>query len=308
MLDRITSMQVFARVAALGSFSAAARALRMSPAMATKHVVAIEHHLGARLFHRTTRKLTLTEAGTRYRDAVDRILAEIDEAEAETTADVVEPRGTLRVNGPLAFGIREIAPALADFARLNPRVTIDLGLTDRYVDLVEEGWDLAVRIGQLRDSSLVARKLAPARAVLCASPEYLAIHGPPRTAADLARHNCLGYTLPTPAAAERWSFGPDATDSVPVSGTLRVNNGDALRVAALAGMGLIYQPTFILADDLRSGRLVCIHLDRPTVQFGNVYAVFAPTRRMPAKARLFIEFVADRWANVPPWDVGLPLD
>lgn len=305
MLDRVTGMQVFAKVAALGSFSAAARALSMSPAMATKHVVAIEERLGARLFHRTTRKLTLTDAGARYREACERILAEIEEAEATAAADVAEARGLLRVNGPLSFGFREIAPALADFTGLYPRVTIDLGLTDRFVDLVEEGWDLAVRIGSLRNSTLIARKLAPIHVVLCAAPAYLAAHGTPRTTADLARHNCLGYTLPTPAAADRWLFGRDGSVVVPVSGTLRANSGDAVRTAAVAGLGLIYQPTFLVAEDLRGGRLVCIHLDHPAAEFGSVYAVFAPTRRLPAKARLFIEFLASRWAGEPPWDADL---
>ena len=307
MLDQITGMRVFVKVAALGGFSAAARALGMSPAMATKHVGAIEDRLGARLFNRTTRRLTLTEAGSRYREAVEAILAEIEEAETEAGADVAEPRGTLRINGPLSFGFREIAPAVADFAALHPRITVDLALTDRFVDLVEEGWDLAIRIGgRLRDSTLIARRLAPVRVVLCAAPAYLERHGTPATLADLARHNCLGYTLPTPASADRWHFGADGSIPVEVSGSLRVNNGDALRVAALAGLGLIYQPTFILADDLKAGRLVCIHLDQPITEFGAVHAVYAPGRRLPAKTRLFIDFLAGRWTDVPPWDRGLP--
>ena len=309
MLDRISGMQVFSKVAAMGSFSAAARALGMSPTMATKHVDAIEDRLGARLFFRSTRKLTLTEAGQRYLDSTERILAEIDEAEAAAAAEVVEPRGTLRLNAPLAFGLRELMPALADFAKLYPALTAEVGLTDRFVDLIEEGWDLAVRIGSLHDSSLVARKLAPIRVELCASPDYLAEHGSPRTVADVARHNCLGYTLPTPATAGRWMFGRNGSVAVNVSGNLIVNNGDALRVAALTGQGLIYQPTFILADDLRAGRLIAVRLDHPPFEFGNVHAVFAPGRRLPAKVRAFVDFLAERWRGVP-WDRGLnfPLD
>ncbi len=253
MPDRLTGMQVFQRVAALGSFSAAARALGMSQTMVTKHVEALERHLGARLFQRTTRRLTLTEAGSRYRASAERILAEIEEAEREVSATTTDLTGTLRLNLPLAFGIREVVPALIDFAALYPALTIDIGLSDRFVDLVEEGWDLAIRIGRLGDSSLIARKLAPIRTMVCASPAYLARHGVPRTVADLKDHNCLGYTLPTPASAERWVFSQDGTVVVPISGSFRANNGDALREAAVAGIGIIDQPLFILRDDLVAG-------------------------------------------------------
>ena len=300
-------MQVFAKVASLGSFSAAARALGMSQSMATKHVDAIEDRLGAQLFQRTTRRLTLTDAGQRYLEACERILAEIEEADAEAAADVAEPRGTLRVNAPLSFGFRQVVPALADFAGLHPQLTVDLGLTDRFVDLVEEGWDLAIRLGALRDSALIARRLAPAMIVLCASPDYLARHGVPKTLADLAGHNCLGYTLPTAATAGRWLFGADGSVPVEVSGNLRANNGDALRAAALAGQGVIYQPTFLVAEDIRAGRLVCVHLDEAPFRFGSVYAVYAPSRHVPAKVRSFIDFLARRWAGTPPWDAGLPV-
>jgi DNA-binding transcriptional LysR family regulator len=306
VLDRFAGMQVLSRVAALGSFSAAARSLGMSQTMVTRHVDAIEDRLGARLFHRTTRRLTLTEAGQGYLQAAERILAEVDEAESAASASVSEPRGTLRLNLPLAFGLRQAVPAIAGFAALHPALTIDIGLTDRFIDLVEEGWDLALRIGQLRDSSLVARRLAPIRTALCASPAYLVRHGMPKTLADLAAHNCLGYTLPTPAGADRWRFGRNGEVEVAVSGTFRANNGDALRAAALAGIGIIYQPTFLYADDIREGRLLPVILDRPPFQFAAAYAVYAPTRHVPAKVRRFIDFLAERWAGEPPWDAGLP--
>jgi len=307
MLDRIIGMEVFTKVASLGSFSAAARSLGMSQSMATKHVDAIEDRLGARLFQRTTRRLTLTDAGQRYLEACERILGEIEEADAEATADVAEPRGMLRLNAPLSFGYRQVVPALADFAELYPQLIVDLGLTDRFVDLVEEGWDVAIRLGSLRDSSLIARRLAPARIVLCASPDYLERHGAPKRVAELASHNCLGYTLPSAASSGRWLFGADGSVAVPVTGNLRANNGDALRAAALAGQGLIYQPTFLVAEDLRAGRLTCVHLDAAPFQFGNVYAVYAPARHVPAKVRSLIDFLAKRWAGMPPWDVGLPV-
>jgi len=306
MLDRFTGMQVLSRVAALGSFSSAARALGMSQTMVTRHIDAIEDRLGVRLFHRTTRRLTLTEAGQAYLQAAERILAEIDEAESAASASVSEPRGTLRVNLPLAFGLRQAVPAIADFAALYPALTVDIGLTDRFIDLVEEGWDLAIRIGQLRDSSLVARKLAPIRTVICAAPAYLASAGTPRSLGELAGHNCLGYTLPTPATADRWRFGRSGEIEVAVTGTFRANNGDALREAALAGIGIVYQPTFLFTDDLRAGRLVPLVLDRPLFQFANAYAVYAPTRHVPAKVRHFVDFLAERWSGEPPWDEGLP--
>ncbi|ACL59989.1 LysR family transcriptional regulator [Methylobacterium nodulans] len=300
MLDRVTGMQVFVRVAALGSFSAAGRALRLSQTGVTKHVAALEERLGTRLLHRSTRRLTLTEAGRGYLDACERILAEIDEAEAAAGAEAVEPRGTLRLNVPLSFGVREIAPALADFAAAHPGLRIDLGLNDRTVDLIEEGWDLAVRIGRLRDSSLVARFLAPCRLLVCAAPAYLEAHGTPRRPDDLAAHNCLGYTL---ASAEGWRFGERA---YPVSGNLRASNGDALLAAAIAGQGLIYQPTFIVSEALRDGRLVSLDLGAAPATLP-IHALMPPGRRQPAKVRACVDFLAARFGSEPAWDRGLPV-
>lgn len=306
MLDRFTGMQVLSRIAALGSFSAAARSLGLSQTMVARHVDAIEDRIGVRLFHRTTRRMTLTEAGQRYLAAAERILAEVEEAEAAATAEASEPRGTLRLNLPLAFGLRQAVPAVADFAALHPGLTVDIGLSDRVIDLVEEGWDLAIRIGQLRDSALIARRLAPIRTVLCAAPAYLSERGTPRTLADLADHECLGYTLPTPAAAGRWRFGREGQFEVPVRGSFRANNGDALRAAALAGLGLVYQPTFLFSEDLRSGALVPVTLDQPCHQYASAYAVHLPARHVPVRVRRIIDFLAGRWAGEPPWDIGLP--
>jgi len=302
MLDRVTGMQVFARVGALGSLSAAARALGMSQTMATKHIAAIEQRLGVKLLHRTTRRLALTEAGRRYLDAAERILNEIEEAEAAASADRFEARGTLRVNVPVSFGIREIAPLLPAFCRSYPSVTVDIGLNDRVVALIEEGWDLAVRVGQLADSTMIARKLAPCRTVLCAAPAYLAEKGTPRTVADLSDHNCLGYTLSGTVGSERWSFGVDGAVTVPISGNLRANNGDALVTAAIAGQGLIYQPTFLASAGIRTKQLVSITLDHPTIELAGVFALYPSDRRPPAKVRAFIDFLAQRLGPAPPWD------
>ena len=211
MLDRITGMQVFAKVAALGSLSAAARALGISQTMATKHVSALEEKIAVKLVHRTTRKITLTEAGRRYLESVERILAELAEAEATAAAERVEVTGTLRINAPVSFGVRELAPLMADFSRLHPAVVVDMALNDRVVDLVEEGWDIAVRIGRIHDQTLIARKLARCRTLIAGSPTYLAERGMPRTVAELSSHNCLGYTLSTDLGPRHWSFGTDGS-------------------------------------------------------------------------------------------------
>jgi DNA-binding transcriptional LysR family regulator len=304
MLDRVTGMQVFVRVAALGSLSAAARSLNLSQTMVTKHVAALENRLGVKLLHRSTRRLTLTEGGRNYLAACERILAEIEEAEASASLDRIEPRGSLRLNVPLTFGFRHIAPALPEFSRLYPAVSFDLGLADRYVDLIEEGWDLAIRIGRLKDSSLVARRLALCRTVICAAPSYLREHGTPQSLDDLSRHNCLGYTLPSAIGANRWTFGLDGEIVVPMQGNLRANNGDALRAAALAGQGLIYQPTFIVGDSLRDGSLVPVLGSYQTYEPG-IHAILPSGRQAPAKVRAFIEFLAQRFAPEPEWDRGL---
>jgi DNA-binding transcriptional LysR family regulator len=304
MLDRLTGLEVLAKVASSGSLSAAGRAMGMSQTMVTKHLAALETRLGAKLFHRTTRRLSITEAGRSYLEASERILADMEAANTAVAADRVEPRGLLRLNVPVVFGTRQIASLLAEFAERHPRVTVELGLNDRQVDLAEEGWDMAIRIGALADSSLIARRIAPCRMATCAAPSYLKARGTPRTVAELADHNCLGYTL-AQSGAERWSFGRRAEVSVPVSGDLRANNGEALLVAAVAGQGIIYQPTFIVADDLRAGRLTALPLDQPTNERLAVHAVYLPDRHPPAKVRAFIDFIATRFAPEPPWDRGL---
>ncbi len=302
MLDQVTGMRIFVRVAAAGSLAATGRALSLSQTMVTKHVDAIEARLGVRLLHRSTRRLTLTEAGRGYLQACQRILLDIDEAEQAAGAGQAEPRGVLRMNVPVSFGTVQIAPLLGEFRTENPLVELDIGLDDRVVDLVEEGWDLAVRIGILDDSTLTSRRLAPCRTVVCASPAYLEAHGTPRTTGDLGGHNCLGYTLSDRLGADRWTFGTNGSVTAPISGSLRANNGDALRAAALAGLGVIYQPTFLVADDLHAGRLVALPLDHPPTEAAQIHAVFRPDRRMPLKSRAMIEFLAGRFGDQPPWD------
>ena len=302
MLDRLTGLEVFAKAAAAGSFSAAGRALGMSQTMVTKHMAALEARLGVKLFHRSTRKLSITDAGRSYLDSSERILAEIDAADSAVAADRIEPKGLLRLSAPVSFGARQIAPLMPEFARRFPLVTVELGLNDRLVDLADEGWDLAIRIGSLADSSLIARRIAPCRTVLCAAPAYLATRGTPHTVASLAEHNCLGYTLSRLAGADRWAFGARGEVTAQVSGNLRANNGDALLAAAVAGQGVIYQPSFVVAEQLRAGTLVSIARDQPTFEFAGIYAVYLPDRHPAAKLRAFIDFIATRFAPEPPWD------
>lgn len=310
MLDRVTGMQVFFRAAAEGSFAAAARTLGMSQTMATKHITALEQRLGTRLFHRSTRRLSLTEAGRRFHDACARILPEIEEAELAVSVEQADARGLLRLNAPVSFGTLHVAPLLAEFAALHPRVTVQLGLNDRLVDVVEEGWDLTLRIGRLRDSPLVGRRIAASRLIVCAAPAYLARRGTPHRVADLGAHCCLGYTLTSSTIAatgpDRWLFGRDGEVGVAVFGTLRANNGDALREAAIAGQGIIYQPAFLLADALRDGRLLALLLDHPPLAPIGIHVLHAAAPFVPAKVHAMSGFLTARFLGTPPWEAGLP--
>ncbi len=294
MTDRLTGMQVFVRAIRLGGLSAAARELRMSPAMAARHVDALEARLGTTLIHRSTRRLSLTEAGEDYLDRAERILLDVGEAEAEAASRSVAIEGTLRISAPATFGVLHIAPMVPAFHALHPHVTVAFGFNDRTIDLLEERWDMAIRIGRLADSSLVARKLAPMRIVVCASPSYLAARGTPARLSDLRDHDCLGHTDVVQVGISSWSFGPDGGIKVPVRGTMHSNNGEALIRAAAAGQGLVYGPRFIAAQALASGALVEVALDAPPMALGAVHAVTHPTRRPAAKTRAWIDFLAAR--------------
>ena len=293
MLDRITGMRIFVRTVSAGSFSAAGRQMGISPAMATKYVDALEEHLGVKLLHRTTRRLSLTEAGNDYQEACLRILPEIEEAEAIVASQRIEARGLLRMNLPLAFGSRFIVPLLPVFSHRHPAIKVELGLTDSVVDLVDGGWDMAVRIGQLADSPLQARKLSDCAMLVCAAPAYLDRNGVPLRVADLAQHNCLGYTLSVLAGHKEWGFGRDGRVRVAIRGDLTANNGDALLAAAVAGQGVIYQPDFIVSDALKQGLLLALPLDHPSYAVGGIYAVYPQDRRPPAKVRLMIDYLAE---------------
>jgi DNA-binding transcriptional LysR family regulator len=305
-MDRLTSMKAFVVTADAGSFSEAARRLSMSPSMVTKHVEALEQRLGVRLLHRSTRRLVLTEAGTDYRDRCRYVLAEVDEIEASVSADRLEPRGLLRVNVPVSFGVRHMAPLLSNYARRYPAVTVELGLNNRLVDLIEEGWDIAIRFGSLASSELIARRLGISRMVVCATPEYLAAHGGPRTVDDLAQHNCLRYAPAGVGTAMPWQFqGPYGSVAHNVSGNLLVSDPSVLHTAALADQGIIFEPTFLVGEDLARGRLVEIVLDQVPLSVP-IHAVWSPGRRLSSKVRSFVDLLAEHMRPIPPWDRDLP--
>lgn len=299
-MDRVTSMKVFVHAASLGSFSAAARHLDMSPAMATKHINALELRLGIKLFHRSTRQLRLTEAGSKYLEACLRILPEIDEAEADAASQQVQASGLLRMNVPLSFGTRYVAPLLAEFSLRHPDVIIELGLSDAQLDLIVGNWDLAIRVGKLADSDLQTRQLGDSDMLVCATPTYLAQHGTPKTLTDLLQHNCLSYTLSAMQGKEQWAFGHEGTLRIPIHGNLHANNGDALLAAALAGQGIIYQPHFIVAKAIESGALVALTLDKPTMRLGGIHILYPPDRRPPAKVRVMIDYLVEKFVSTPP--------
>jgi DNA-binding transcriptional LysR family regulator len=299
-VDRLTGMRVFATVAERASFAAAAEVLGLSRTMISKHVAALEDRLGARLLNRTTRRISLTEAGAGYLERVTEILQLVDEAEGAVSATAGEPRGLLRVNAPMSFSIHHLAPCLAEFRAAHPKVDVELTLNDRVVDLIDEGVDVAIRIGKLKDSSLIARRLATARLALCAAPSYLARRGEPKDPAELAQHDCLQYSY----ASDRdvWQFdGPDGRLEVRVRGPLTSNNGDALMNAAIAGLGIVRQPTFIVGEALRDGRLVRI-LPGYTLPVIGIHAVLPGSRHVSAKTRSFVEFLVRRFAGEPYWD------
>jgi len=300
MLDRITGMQVFSRAATGGSLSEAARHLGLSPGMATKHLNALEERLGARLFHRSTRKLTLTEPGQQYLELCARLLPELDEVEATIASLRAEATGLLRLNAPLTFGVRYIAPLIPAFSQMHPKVTIDLGLNDRVVDLVDEGWDLTIRVGRLRDSRLVSRKLAESVMIVCAAPSYWSRNGKPKVVADLQNHNCLSFTMSNISRPDEWFFGSDREMRVAIKGSMRANNGDALISVAMAGLGVLYEPEFIVASAIRRGDLEAVTFDLPT-ELEGIHLLYSPDRRPPAKVRAMIDFLVDAFSPTAPW-------
>lgn len=292
-MDRFASMEVFVATVDRGSFTAAARAFRITPAMVGKHVRALEERLGARLITRTTRRQSLTEIGRSYYERCKRILDDVRSAETDAEAMRLAPRGELRVSAPISFGALRLGPALAEYLAGYPEVGVELDLTDQVVDVVKEGFDAAIRVGPLADSALVARRLQPYRMMICAAPSYLARAGVPKTPADLPQHSCLAFTLWRNYGG--WSL--DRSNRPPLKPPpcrLRSNNALALRAAALEGVGLILQPEVVLADDVAAGRLVQV-LAKFVPPPRPMSLIYPRDRRPTSKMTTFIDFVLRRF-------------
>ena len=296
----INDLLLFAHVVKVRSFSGAARRLNVSKSRVSKAVARLEGELGVRLLHRSTRSLSLTEVGEAYFEHCDRILDELSLADTTISRLHQEPRGKLKISAPVAFSTMHVASALPDFMALYPDLTVDLTISDRLVDLADEGYDIALRITPEPAQNLVARQLAPIRRKICASPAYLARRGVPLAPADLARHNCLSYTFLD--AQEVWHLkGGDGDLAVPVAGTLRINDDEALSQAVLGGLGLAMLPTFIVGRDLQEGRLLEVLPGFVTTE-RFIYAVHLPNRHLPLKVRAFIDFLLARFGPTPYWD------
>ena len=302
-MNRLSAIESFVKVAELHSFSEAAARLNTSKSVISRHVACLEAQLGLRLFHRTTRAITLTEAGRGYFERVSQILFDLQDADQAVSHLQVTPRGRLKVSAPMSFGFLHLAPALADFLAEYPELEVDVTMSDRFVDLVEEGFDLAVRIGALGDSSFIAKRIAPIRRVICASPRYLATHGTPEVPQDLRAHQCLCNSNQPGGHEWRFTMPEGKSVTVPVKGRLALNNGDALRVAALNDLGFVDIPTFIVGGDLKVGKLVSV-LDAYVPQSLALHAVYSHARHLSPKVRVFIDFLASRFGPRPYWDQG----
>jgi DNA-binding transcriptional LysR family regulator len=298
-VDRFEEMRAFAAVVDAGSFVRAADALEVSTTAVSRLIGALEGRLGVRLLHRTTRKLSVTAEGEAFHARCKELLVGVDEAEAEATSGAREAIGPLRLNVPVSFGLLHLAPLWPLFLQRHPRVTLDVTLSDRIVDLVDEGYDVAVRIAQLPSSSLVSRKLTSTRLVLCASPKYLRRHGAPAQPSEIARHAVFTYTLL--AMGEQWAFeGPDGPVSVKVTPRMRSNSGDTCCAAALQHQGIVLQPSFMVGTHLRSGALVEVLPQYRSLELG-VYAVYASRKHVTPKVRVLIDFLVAAFRTAA-WD------
>jgi DNA-binding transcriptional LysR family regulator len=301
-MEDLQRMAIFARVVETKSFSAAARDMGLSKSVVSKQVTRLEKSIGARLLNRTTRNMSLTEAGTIFFGHCARVVDELHQARLAVGQLHSEPRGVLRISVPVAFGRLHIAPALPQFLSAHPHLKIDMVTADRFVDLADEGYDVVVRIVGEPAPNLVARKLAAVNRKVCGTPEYFARYGVPKNPGDLARHNCLTYTYSNPQDVWRLQ-GRNEDISVQISGNLRLNDDDALAQAVLGGLGIALLPTFIIGGELKAGRLQSVLSDHiPLERY--VYALYLPNRYLPSKVRAFIDYFLGRIGPDPYWDEG----
>lgn len=302
-MTTISDLEIFARVARTGNMSAAGREMGLSPAVVSKRVSQLEDRLGARLFQRTTRHLTLTETGAGYFKRVVDILSLCEEAEDFVSRRNTRPRGLLKVTMPATFSRLHVAPHIGTFLERYPGIDLDVHLTDNFVDIIRDGFDLAIRIGELEDSTLVARKIAADSRVICGAPAYLEKNGTPQTIADLDMHNCL-----TAGAQDVWRIeGPDGSHQVRPNGNLHSNSGELIRVALREGLGLGLRSTWEIGEDLKNGDLQVVLPEYRGSSSVAIYAVYPCREFMPAKVNVFIEFLAELYGAQPYWDKDLSL-
>jgi len=301
-MDRFEDLKAFVAVVEAGSFTAAAERLDTAKSAVSRRVSALEERLGVQLLMRTTRQLNLTDSGRSFYEHSARILADLDEAESAIAQQHGELNGTLRVALPLSFGIRHMCEPVAVFRRRHPRVRFDLDLNDRRIDLVEEGVDLAVRIGHLADSSLIAKRLFEARSVACASRAYLEARGTPKTPEDLLDHDCLVYANRSDPTTWTARDADGGSHTVRVNPALTATSGDFLCAAACQGLGITLQPTFIAGESIRRGDLVPV-LTRYEWPVTPAWAIYPPTRHLSYRVREFIDFLAEFFSGTPRWDV-----
>lgn len=286
-MDKLANMQAFEAVGRVGSFAEAGRQLGVATSVVSKRIKDLEDFLGTQLFIRTTRKVTLTDTGYSYLEYVQKFLAELEEVESRIRYKMEKPAGTIRLSAPLSFGMQFLGAAIASYLEKYPDVTIKTYLSDRRVDLVEEGYDLAIRSGPMTDSSLIAKRLVSCRRVVCASPQYFKEHGKPQTPKDLKEHNCLSYLNLLDGKA--WPFMIEGRKSVQqVTGTFLADNGDLLHEAAVSGCGITLLPTFIVGESIRNGTLETALEEFEETDFG-IYAVYQHTRHLSAKIRTLID-------------------
>lgn len=295
-MDRFHLMQLFVRIVESGSFSAVARELGMIQPTVSKQMTALEDKLGVRLLNRTTRRLSLTEAGREYYERCQRILDEVQEMETDVSGLQNRPTGTLRVNTPVAFGNVHMLPLILAFRRHYPGIAIDLSLDDRYVDLIQEGIDVAIRFGELGDSQLVARQVGSSARVCVASPDYLAQNGTPRHPSELRNHKCVTYTY---LFSNEWPFdGPDGPLAVKVHGDFRANSGTTIRAAALEGAGIASVPAFLIRDDVETGRLVQVLAQYAPAPI-RISAVYPSGRLLSRKVKMFVDYMQQEFLKIP---------
>lgn len=297
---KLEGMGIFARVAEAKSFSGAASRIGISKSLVSKEVSKLEKELGARLLNRTTRQLSLTEFGAAFYEHCARVVQEAEEAELLVERLHSNPRGVLKCTAPVAFATLHIARAIPEFRAQYPEVQIDLTVGDRFFELAEEGYDLAIRIARDLPPNMVARPIAPINRVICGTPEYFASHGIPSTPQELTNHDCVVYTHANPDSV--WHLSKNGGDiAVPVRGALTVNDDEVAWQAVRAGLGLSLLPTFIVGDDLQSGRLQAV-LAEYLPSERNLYALYLPNRHLSAKVRVFIDFLLSKFASPPYWD------